>query len=74
MPPDPAWTPWFIALNFAIAVLLLLSLLAVISGIGVWSRDLRWITKVKFTLVALACIFLSWFSIHWHLISQVHRI
>ncbi|WP_263356508.1 serine hydrolase [Acidicapsa ligni] len=74
MPPSPGWTPYFFALNCVIGLLLFLSFLAVISGIAVWSRDLRWITKLKFTLVALACVFLSWFSIHWHLISQIHRI
>jgi multisubunit Na+/H+ antiporter MnhE subunit len=35
---------------------------------------MRWITKVKFTLVGLACLFLSWFALYWHVIGPAHRI
>ena len=62
------WITWFSVIA-AIA-----SIFAVISGIRIWNRaDLREITKVKFSLVALACIFLAWYSIHWNLIGPIHR-
>ena len=54
---------------------LLLSLFAIISGFRVWSRSgLRTITRIKFSLVALACLILSWFAIHWNIIGPVTRI
>jgi CubicO group peptidase (beta-lactamase class C family) len=74
-PPTPAWDKWFYLVNMVTAFALLLSLLAVISGVRVWSRSgLRTITRVKFSLVALACLILSWFAIHWNLIGPVTRI
>jgi hypothetical protein len=75
LPPTPAWFPLFVAMNWVTGVALALSLWAVISAIHVWWRyDLRWITKVKYTLVGLACAFISWFAVHWHLIGPAHRI
>ena len=74
MPPTPAWRPWFIAINLVVALAILFSLSAIVSGLRAWSRDLRTITRVKFSLVALACVFLTWFSIHFHLIGQTTRI
>ncbi len=74
-PPTPAWDKWFYLINFFTALGLLLSLFAVISGILVWRKpDLRKITKLKFSLVALACLILSWFAIHWNIIGPVTRI
>jgi CubicO group peptidase (beta-lactamase class C family) len=75
MPPTPDWFPWFVAMNWVTGVALLISLFAVISAIRIWGRfDLRWITKVKFSLVGLACLILSWFAVYWHLIGPAHRI
>jgi hypothetical protein len=74
LPPTPAWDKYFLLINCVVALLLLLSIFAIFSGIRVWTRNLRTITKVKFSLVALACAILSWFSIHWHLIGQISRI
>ena len=74
LPPTPGWDIYFLLLNFVVGLLLLLSLYAVLSGVRVWFRDVGWATKARFSLVALACLFLSWFSIHWHLIGQIHRI
>ena len=74
-PPTPAWDKWFYLVNFATAIALVFSVFAIISGIRVWRRqDLRRITKVKFSLVALACLILSWFAIHWNIIGPVKRI
>ena len=75
MPPTPAWDKYFYLMNVVTALALLLSVFAIISGIRVWKRaEMRKITKVKFSLVALACAILCWFAIHWHVIGQVKRI
>jgi CubicO group peptidase (beta-lactamase class C family) len=75
MPPTPYWFKWFVMLNWATALVLLLSLFAVISAIRIWRRDpLRWITRVKFTMVGVACVILSWWAVHWNLIGPAHRI
>ncbi len=75
MPPTPASVPWFILLNAVTVIALLLSLFAVLAAVRIARRgDLRWITRIKFSLVALACIALSWFAIHWHILGPVHRI
>ncbi len=74
-PPTPAWDKWLYLVNMVTAFALLLSLFAVISGVRVWSRSgLRTITRIKFSLVALACLILSWFAIHWNIIGPVTRI
>jgi hypothetical protein len=40
----------------------------------IWIRaDVRIISRVKFSLVAAACVFLTWYSIHWNLIGPIHR-
>jgi CubicO group peptidase (beta-lactamase class C family)/cytochrome b561 len=74
LPPTPAWFKWFALENFAAMVCIVVSTVAVIAGINAWARDLRFITKLKFSLVALACAFLSWFAIHWHVIGPTNRI
>ncbi|HWA94075.1 MAG TPA: serine hydrolase [Terracidiphilus sp.] len=75
MPPTADWFKWFMLLNAVTAIALLFSLFAVFAAIRIALRsDLRWITKLKFSLVALACIVLSWFAMHWHIIGPVHRI
>jgi CubicO group peptidase (beta-lactamase class C family) len=75
MPPTPDWFKWFVLVNWATAAALLFSLFAIVSGIRVWWRDnLRTITRVKFSLVGLSCLILSWFAIHWNLIGPAHRI
>ncbi len=74
-PPTPAWDKWLYLVNAVTGLALLLSLFAVISGVRVWSRSgLRTITRIKFSLVALACLILSWFAIHWNIIGPVTRI
>jgi len=74
MPPNPAWFKWFVLENFITMLAIVISTLAVIAGIDIWGRNLRVITKLKFTFVALACAFLSWFAIHWHIIGPTQRI
>jgi CubicO group peptidase (beta-lactamase class C family) len=73
--PSPAWYPWLEVINIATGIILIFSLFAVITGIRIWTRaNLRWITKVKFSLVALALVVMSWFAIHWNIIGPAHRI
>jgi uncharacterized membrane protein YozB (DUF420 family) len=52
----------------------LFSIFALIAGLRIWTRaDVRTISRVKFSLVAAACVFLTWYSIHWNLIGPIHR-
>ena len=75
MPPTPDWFKWFVLMNWVTALALIVSLFAVVKAIRIWRREnLRWITKVKFSLVGLACAILCWFAVHWHLIGPAHRI
>ena len=75
MPPTPEWFKWFMLINGVTALAIFLSFFAVLAGIRIWFRDnLRWISKVKFSLVGLSCLILSWFAIHWHLIGPSQRI
>ena len=75
MPPTPDWYQWFVVLNWTTGVALLLSLLTVISAIRIWWRPhTRRITMIKFTLVALACVILSYLAVYTHLIGPARRI
>ena len=75
MPPTPDWFKWFVLLNWATGIAMFFSFFAIVAGIRVWWRaDLRWITRVKFSLVGLACLILCWFAWHWNLIGPAHRI
>lgn len=75
LPPTPAWYPWLEAMNWVTGGCLLFSIFAVIAAIGIWYHDeLRWITKVKFTLVGAACLLLSVYAVYYHLIGPAHRI
>jgi Beta-lactamase len=73
-PPTHAWDKYFYLVNALTAVAIFSSGLAVVSGLLAWLRsDLRQITKMKFSLVALACLFLTWFAIHWNIIGPATR-
>ncbi len=74
MPPTPEWFKWFVLINFVTMLAIVTSTLAVIAGIDAWGRNIRVISKLKFTFVALAVAFLSWFAIHWHIIGPTNRI
>lgn len=75
LPPTPRWYPWLVWINRATATALVLSAFAVMPAIReAFSRDLRRITKVKFALVALACLLLGLLAIQWHLIGPSDRI
>ncbi len=73
-PPTDAWIKCFYLINIVTAGAIFFSLLAIFSGLLVWLRgDLRRITQVKFSLVAMACLFLTWFAIHWNIIGPATR-
>jgi hypothetical protein len=73
-PPTDAWIEYFYLINVVTAVAIFFSALAIFSALLVWLRgDLRRITKVKFFLVSLACLFLTWFAIHWNIIGPATR-
>ncbi|HKV63446.1 MAG TPA: serine hydrolase domain-containing protein [Candidatus Acidoferrum sp.] len=72
--PTHAIDKYFVMMNLVTGVAILLSLFAVFAGLRIWRlTDVRFISKLKFSLVALACVFLTWFSVHWHLIGPAHR-
>jgi len=71
--PTYAFDKYLVILNLFTAIAIFLSLWALLSGIFIWRRDLRWITKVKFSLIALACVFLFFFSLHYHVLGPAHR-
>ena len=72
MPPTSAWDKYFFLLNVVTAVAIALSLPAVLSAINIWRRTgMRRITKVKYSVAAVACSILCWFAVHWHLLGPV---
>jgi Beta-lactamase len=65
---------YFAMTNLAARLAIFFSVFAAVAGLRVWRRsEIRFISKVKFSLVAIACLFLTWFSVHWHLIGPAHR-
>lgn len=73
LPPTRALEKYFVLENYVAAVAIFFSLWAVLSGIRVWRRELRTISKLKYTVVALACVYLTYFSIHYRVIGPAHR-
>jgi CubicO group peptidase (beta-lactamase class C family) len=72
MPPTSSWDKYFVLMNLVTALAVLLSALVVFSGIRIWrGTDLRRITRVKYSVVAVSCLSLSWVAIHWHLLGPV---
>ena len=72
MPPTSAWDKYLVVMNFVTALALGFSVWTVFSAIRLSGRiDLRRTTRVKYSLVAVAGVILSWFSIHWHLLGSV---
>jgi CubicO group peptidase (beta-lactamase class C family) len=72
MPPTSAWDKYFVLLNIVTAVAIAFSLAPVVSAIRIWRHTtLRKISMLKYSLVALACLMLCWFAIHWHILGPV---
>jgi hypothetical protein len=50
------------------------SIFALVAGVRIWTRaDIRTVSRIKFSLLAAACVFLTWYSIHWNLIGPIRR-
>jgi hypothetical protein len=74
MLPTHALDKYFVMMNMVTGVAILLSCFAAFAGLRVWRlADIRFISKLKFSLVTAACVFLTWVSVHWHLIGAAHR-
>jgi CubicO group peptidase (beta-lactamase class C family) len=72
--PTPAWDKYLFIGDVLCAIAVGLSILAALSAIRVWQRAARPISRVKFTLVGMAGLFLSWFVLHWNVIGPIHRL
>ena len=74
MLPTHAIDKYFVMMNMVTSIAILLGVFSVHAGLRVWRRpEIRYISKLKFSLVAATCVFLTWFSIHWNLIGPAHR-
>ena len=74
-PPTHNWDKYFYLVNAVTVIAILFSLFAIASGVIAWFRPtLRRITQIKFGLVALACLVLSWLAIHWNILGPASRL
>jgi len=74
LPAFPVIQRYFSLITWFSALAALFSIIALIAGMRIWRRaDVRTISRLKFSLVAAACVFLTWYSIHWNLIGPIHR-
>ncbi|MGB6900368.1 MAG: serine hydrolase domain-containing protein, partial [Candidatus Acidiferrum sp.] len=65
---------YFWLINWFSVLAVIFSIFALVAGLRIWRKsDVRPISQVKFSLVAAACVFLTWYSIHWNLIGPIHR-
>jgi CubicO group peptidase (beta-lactamase class C family) len=74
LPAFPAIQRYFSLITWFSVLAAFFSIFALVAGVRIWTRgDVRTISRVKFSLVAVACVFLTWYSIHWNLIGPIHR-
>jgi len=74
LPAFPVIQRYFSLITWFSALAALFSIFALIAGVRIWRRaDVRTISRLKFSLVAAACVFLTWYSIHWNLIGPIRR-
>ena len=71
--PTYAFDKYLVIQNFFASVAIFSTVGALLSGTIIWFRDVRLITRVKFSLVALSCLFLTFFALHWHILGPAHR-
>ena len=75
LPPTSAWDKYFLLADVLSAVAIGLSAFAVASTIAVWRLPaVRRMSQIKYTLVAIACVFLTWFVLHWNVLGPIHRL
>jgi len=73
--PTRSWDKYLYLENAVVALALLLSLGTGLSALRAWRRtDLRRASQVKFSLVALAALALSWLAVHWNLLGPAARL
>jgi CubicO group peptidase (beta-lactamase class C family) len=74
LPPFQTIERYFWLINWTSVLAAIFSVIAAIVAARTWGREeVRTITRIKFSLVGLACLFLIWYAIHWNLIGPVHR-
>lgn len=74
LPPSSSWDKVFLIGDVLFVIAVILSVFALLSAARIWLRPATSrISQIKFTLVALACAYFSWFAIHWHVITPIHR-
>ena len=74
LPPSSSWDKVFLAGDILFVIAVVLSAFTVLAAARIWRRPATSrFSQVKFTLVALACAYFSWFAIHWHLVTPIHR-
>jgi CubicO group peptidase (beta-lactamase class C family) len=74
LPPSSSWDKLFLVGDILFVVAVILSVFTVLSAARIWRRpSTSRVSQLKFTLVALACVYFSWFACHWHLITPIHR-
>jgi hypothetical protein len=65
--------PW-LRFEVVLAVIVFITLIfAFLSALRVMRRPLRWITRLKFTIVTLSCLYLGWFLLFFHLMARPSR-
>lgn len=75
LPPSSAWDKYFLMGDMLLVLAVALSAAAVLSAAGIVRRPtVSRFSQIKFALLAFACLYLSWFAIHWHLITPVRRL
>jgi len=74
LPPTSEWDKYFLMGDMLLVVAVLMSLGVAVSTFRIWRRPaVNPISRIKYTLVAFACLYFSGFAIHWHGITPVHR-
>jgi CubicO group peptidase (beta-lactamase class C family) len=74
-PPTAAWDKYFLITDVLCAIALALSAVSVISAVSIWRRaGISVRSRLKFALVALACVSMSWFVVHWNVLGPIHRL
>lgn len=74
LPPSSSWDGVFLIGDGLCLIAVILSAFAVLAAVRVWRRPATSrISQIKYSLVALACVYFSWFAIHWHVITPIHR-
>jgi hypothetical protein len=62
--------PWLRVEVFLATIALIAMFFGFLSGLRALRRPLRAITKLKFAIVTLSCVYLGWFLLYFHLIGS----